>query len=83
MKTLLRKICFYKNLVNLPWRIHRVDILTHVEPDSDLGNVAGVDGIMEGAGHGDTGPPLPSLTLTCSQGGWVKTKEEKKAARGG
>ena len=63
---------------HLPWRIYRVSILTHVEPDSDLGNVAGVDGIMEGAGHGDTGPPLPSLTLTCSQGDWVKTKEERK-----
>ena len=44
-----------------PGGIHRVDILTHVEPDSDLGNIAGVDGIMEGAGHGDTDPPLPSL----------------------
>ena len=54
---------------NLPWRIHRVDIFTHVEPDSDLGNVAGVDGIMKGAGHGDTDPPLPSNTDTDLQPG--------------
>ena len=66
------------NIFHSPRGIHRVDILTPVERDSVRSNVAGVDGIMEGAGHGDTGPPLPSLTLTCSQGDWVKTKEERK-----
>ena len=39
----------------LPWWVARVDILSHVEPDIDLINVAGVDGIVETAGHLDDG----------------------------
>ena len=46
----------------LPRGIHRVDVLAHVEPHGDLGQVAGGDGVMEGAGHGE-GVTRPSLTL--------------------
>ena len=51
----------------LPRGIHRVDVLAHVEPHGDLGQVAGGDGVMEGARHGD-GVTRPSLTLTLRLG---------------